>query len=168
MYLQVLQEEIVLDSKNFKQQKTQHVKKTIDNLGIVQKDLQNCVQEYQKMRKHYHEEAGINNHEENHGKRARRDGKKVQATANTTNAYVLALLAANTHQDRYFRTDLQDAMQRLELGVFQRIRKYFSLISRTELLTALASRSSYSKIKGNILVVHTYKDQVERKFNFFQ
>ena len=66
------------------------------------------------------------------------------------NAYVLSMLTANTHQDRYFRTDLQQAVENLELGAYQRIRRYFSLISRTEILTAVAAKSSFNKIKGKI------------------
>ena len=80
----------------------------------------------------------------------RKGCKKVSPSASTTNAYVLSMLTANTHQDRYFRTDLQQAVQDLELGVYQRIRRYFSLLSRTELLTALAAKSSFTKIKGKL------------------
>jgi len=145
--IQVLHEDIVADSKSHKQQKTQHVKKIIDHLVIVQKDLQNCVQDYQKSKKFYHEEAGISCGEEKPDKRVRTGSKKVKPSVSTTNAYVLSMLTANTHQDRYFRTDLQQAVQNLELGVYHRIRKYFSLISRTELLTTLATKSSFNKIK---------------------
>ena len=59
LLFQVLQEDVYTDSKYFKQQKTQHVKKNIDHLVIVQKDLQNCVQEYQKSKKFYDEEVGV-------------------------------------------------------------------------------------------------------------
>ena len=42
--LQVLQEELVRDSKGFKQLKNQNIKKNLDQIVIVQRDLQNCVQ----------------------------------------------------------------------------------------------------------------------------
>ena len=138
----------MLDSKQFKQQKSQHVKKNIDHLVIVQKDLQNCVQEYQKAKKVYHEEGGVSMGEDKPRKKTKKGTGQVKPSVSTTNAYVLSMLTANTHQDRYFRTDLQQAVQNLELGVYQRIRKYFSLMSRTELLTTLASKSSFTKIKG--------------------
>ena len=44
---------------------------------------------------------------------------QVGPSAGTTNSYVLSLLTANTHQDRYFTTDLPRCMAGLELGVFQ-------------------------------------------------
>ena len=171
---------------------------------IVQKDLQNCVQDYQKVKNLYQEEVGLVNAEDlitgsnsstaakqSNGKRY----KRVKPRASTTNAYVLSMLTANTHQERYFNIDLQQAVKSLELGTYQKgtisksavcvnikgstctppllhitsknnnitflhcfayplksvgksVRKYFSLVSRTELLTSLATRSSYSKIKG--------------------
>ena len=104
------------DSKHFKQQKTQHVKKNIDHLVIVQKDLQNCVQEYQKSKKFHDEEGGVTPDEDKQAKKSQKMGKKVSPSVSTTNAYVLSMLTANTHQDRYFRTDLQQAVENLELG----------------------------------------------------
>ena len=91
-------------------------------------------------------------------------------SAGTTNSYVLSLLTANTHQDRYFTTDLPRCMAGLELGVFQvrsgywrlrnctvlqRVRGYISLLARTELLTTLVSKSSFCKIKGASLETFT-------------
>ena len=126
------------------------MKKNIDHLVIVQKDLQNCIQEYQKSKKCYDEEGGVTPGEDKQAKKSRKVCKKVSPSVSTTNAYVLSMLTANTHQDRYFRTDLQQAVENLELGAYQRIRRYFSLISRTEILTALAAKSSFNKIKGNL------------------
>ena len=40
----MLQEELVRDSKGFKQLKNQNIKKNLDQIVIVQRDLQNCVQ----------------------------------------------------------------------------------------------------------------------------
>ena len=47
-HTKVLHEEIVTDSKQFKQQKCQNLKRNLDHLSIVQKDLQSCVMEFQK------------------------------------------------------------------------------------------------------------------------
>ena len=126
------------------------MKRNIDHLVIVQKDLQNCVQEYQKLKKLYDEEGGVTPSEDKEAKKSRKVRKKVSPSVSTTNAYVLSMLTANTHQDRYFRTDLQQAVENLELGAYQRIRRYFSLISRTEILTAVAAKASFNKIKGNL------------------
>ena len=99
LLFQVLQEDVVTDSKNFKQQKTQHVKKNIDHLVIVQKDLQNCIQEYQKSKKCYDEEGGVTPSEDKEAKKSRKVRKKEPPCVSTTNAYVLSMLTANTHQD---------------------------------------------------------------------
>ena len=52
-----MQEDIIKDSKNFKQSKCQNIKKNTDALIIVQKDLQNCVKDFHKIRSEYKNEG---------------------------------------------------------------------------------------------------------------
>ena len=148
----MLQEDIIKDSKNFKSSKCQNVKKTTDQLSIVQKDLQNCVQEFQRVKTEYLKEGD----DKTNNRILKKSKKRIKPSASTSNAYVLAMITANTHQvtlvflspdidiikshlcilfryiwststwqlqERYFHTDLQDSMKQLEMGVYQRIRQ---------------------------------------------
>ena len=90
----MLQEDIIKDSKNFKSSKCQHVKKTTDQLTIVQKDLQNCVQEFQRVKTEYLKEAD----DKNNNRILKKSKKRIKPSASTSNAYVLAMITANTHQ----------------------------------------------------------------------
>ena len=92
--MKVLQDDIVRDSKNFKNKKLQNVKKQTDHIEIIQKDLQNCIQDFCKAKTVYQEEG----EEKTNNKILKKNTKRIKPSANTTNAYVLALLTANTHQ----------------------------------------------------------------------
>ena len=90
----MLQEDIIKDSKNFKSSKCQNVKKTTDQLSIVQKDLQNCVQEFQRVKTEYLKEGD----DKTNNKILKKNKKRIKPSASTSNAYVLAMITANTHQ----------------------------------------------------------------------
>ena len=92
--MKVLQEDIVKDSKAFKQAKINNVKKTTDQLSIVQKDLQTCVLEFQKIKNSYIEEK----EDKTNNRILKKRRKKIKPNAGTTNALVLSMLTANTHQ----------------------------------------------------------------------
>ena len=49
----MLQEEVVKDSKLFKQQKTEKVKRSLEQLAMVQRDLQGCVMDLSKAKALY-------------------------------------------------------------------------------------------------------------------
>ena len=89
-----MQEDLIKDSKNFKQSKCQNVKKHTDALIIVQKDLQNCVKDFQKIKLEYKKEGD----EKTNNKILKKSRKRIKPNASTTNAFVLSLIAANTHQ----------------------------------------------------------------------
>ena len=89
-----MQEDLIKDSKNFKQSKCQNVKKHTDALIIVQKDLQNCVKDFQKIKLEYKKEGD----EKTNNKILKKSKKRIKPNASTTNAFVLSLIAANTHQ----------------------------------------------------------------------
>ena len=82
------------------------------------------------------------------------------------NAYLLQLASANAHQNRYFYVDLQNVVkvsfflfslflfihflfhhQTLDGGMYEKVAEYFSILSRTELITCSASTTSFGKIK---------------------
>ena len=89
-----MQEELIKDSKNYKQSKCQNVKKHTDHLIIVQKDLQNCVQDFQKLKVEYKREGD----EKTNNKILKKNRKRIKPNASTNNAFVLSMLTANTHQ----------------------------------------------------------------------
>ena len=91
---QILQEDIVRDSKNFRNTKLHNVKKHTDHLEIVQKDLHNCIQDFCKAKTVYQEEG----EDKTNNKILKKNTKRIKPSANTTNTYILALLTANTHQ----------------------------------------------------------------------
>ena len=93
-FCQVLQEDIIKDSKNFKSCKNNNVKKHIDHLTIVQKDLQTCVQEFQKTKNEYQKEG----EEKTNNKILKKNKKRIKPSASTTNAFVLSMVTANSHQ----------------------------------------------------------------------
>ena len=70
------------------------MKKNTDHLTIVQKDLQTCVQEFQKVKNEFQKEA----EDKSNNKILKKNKKRIKPSASTTNAYVLAMLTANTHQ----------------------------------------------------------------------
>ena len=70
------------------------MKKQTDHIEIIQKDLQNCIQDFCKAKTVYQEEG----EEKTNNKILKKNTKRIKPSANTTNAYVLALLTANTHQ----------------------------------------------------------------------
>ena len=70
------------------------MKKNTDHLTIVQKDLQTCVHEFQKVKSEFQKEA----EDKSNNKILKKNKKRIKPSASTTNAYVLAMLTANTHQ----------------------------------------------------------------------
>ena len=89
-----MQEDLIKDSKNYKQSKCQNVKKHTDALIIVQKDLQNCVKDFNKIRSEYKNEGD----EKTNNKILKKNRKRIKPNASITNAFLLSMLAANTHQ----------------------------------------------------------------------
>ena len=92
--MKVMQEDIIRDSKAFKQSKLNNVKKATDHLAIIQKDLQTCVAEYQKVKNSYIQEG----EDKSNNKILKKNKKRIKPSANTTNALLLSMITANTHQ----------------------------------------------------------------------
>ncbi|KAG9435571.1 hypothetical protein HZU67_01994 [Apis mellifera carnica] len=171
--VEVFQQQIADDAKSLKLHKLQISKKAIDQLMIVQKELQICVQDVDKTKKLYFDEEhsahdvrdkakdieeklkkkkgsffqSITSLQKNSAKvSSKRDALEEKSTG-ARNDYLLSLAAANAHQNRYFVVDLQNTMQYLEQGVYDKVAEYLTLMGRTELLTCLATQNSFGKIR---------------------
>ncbi|XP_012060526.1 PREDICTED: F-BAR and double SH3 domains protein 2 [Atta cephalotes] len=182
--VEVFQQQIADDAKGLKMHKLQISKKAIDQLLIVQKELQTCVQDVDKTKKFYFDEEhsahdvrdkakdieeklkkkkgsffqSITSLQKNSAKvSSKRDALEEKSTG-ARNDYLLALAAANAHQNRYFVIDLQTTMQYLEQGVYDKVAEYLTLMGRTELLTCLATQNSFGKIRDQA-------QQLTREYN---
>ncbi|CAK9829416.1 Protein nervous wreck [Anthophora retusa] len=182
--VEVFQQQIADDAKGLKMHKIQISKKAIDQLLIVQKELQMCVQDVDKTKKLYFDEEhsahdvrdkakdieeklkkkkgsffqSIASLQKNSAKvSSKRDALEEKSTG-ARNDYLLSLAAANAHQNRYFVVDLQNTMQYLEHGVYDKVAEYLTLMGRTELLTCLATQNSFGKIRDQA-------QQLTREYN---
>ncbi|XP_012279354.1 F-BAR and double SH3 domains protein 2 isoform X2 [Orussus abietinus] len=182
--VEVFQQQIADDAKSLKLHKIQISKKAIDQLLIVQKELQTCVQDVDKTKKLYFDEEhsahdvrdkakdieeklkrkkasffqSITTLQKNSAKvSSKRDALEEKSTG-ARNDYLLSLAAANAHQNRYFVVDLQNTMQILEQGVYDKVAEYLTLMGRTELLTCLAMQNSFGKIRDQA-------QQLTREYN---
>ncbi|XP_011874500.1 PREDICTED: F-BAR and double SH3 domains protein 2 isoform X2 [Vollenhovia emeryi] len=182
--VEVFQQQIADDIKSLKMHKLQISKKAIDQLLIVQKELQTCVQDVDKTKKFYFDEEhsahdvrdkakdieeklkkkkgsffqSITSLQKNSAKvSSKRDALEEKSTG-ARNDYLLALAAANAHQNRYFVVDLQSTMQYLEQGVYDKVAEYLTLMGRTELLTCMATQNSFGKIRDQA-------QQLTREYN---
>ncbi|KAL0113792.1 hypothetical protein PUN28_012727 [Cardiocondyla obscurior] len=182
--VEVFQQQIADDAKSLKMHKLQISKKAIDQLLIVQKELQTCVQDVDKTKKLYFDEEhsahdvrdkakdieeklkkkkgsffqSITSLQKNSAKvSSKRDALEEKSTG-ARNDYLLSLAAANAHQNRYFVVDLQSTMQYLEQGVYDKVAEYLTLMGRTELLTCLATQNSFGKIRDQA-------QQLTREYN---
>ncbi|XP_077276587.1 protein nervous wreck isoform X1 [Temnothorax americanus] len=182
--VEIFQQQIADDAKILRMHKLQISKKAIDQLLIVQKELQTCVQDVDKTKKLYFDEEhsahdvrdkakdieeklkkkkgsffqSITSLQKNSAKvSSKRDALEEKSTG-ARNDYLLSLAAANAHQNRYFVVDLQNTMQYLEQGVYDKVAEYLTLMGRTELLTCLATQNSFGKIRDQA-------QQLTREYN---
>ncbi|XP_033223271.1 protein nervous wreck isoform X2 [Belonocnema kinseyi] len=182
--VEVFQQQVADDAKVLRMHKLQISKKSIDQLMIVQKELQACVQDVDKTKKLYFDEEhsahdvrdkakdieeklkkkkgsffqSITSLQKNSAKvSSKRDALEEKSTG-ARNDYILSLASANAHQNRYYAVDLQNTMQYLEQGVYEKVAEYLTLMGRTELLTCLATQNSYGKIRDQA-------QQLTREYN---
>ncbi|KAL1434795.1 hypothetical protein MTO96_001690 [Rhipicephalus appendiculatus] len=169
---EVFSQQISENAKNVRANKLHVAKKCFDNLRRIQDEVQQCVQEVDKTKKLYFEEEhmaheardkahdaeeklkkkkgrifqSITSLQKNSQKfSSRREACDIQSTK-ARNDYILALVAANAHQSRFYETDLPDILQSLDCDVSEKVKDYIQLMSRTELLTVAACNSSFSRI----------------------
>lgn len=184
--VEVFQQQIADDAKILRIHKLQISKKAIDQLLIVQKELQTCVQDVDKTKKLYFDEEhsahdvrdkakdieeklkkkkgsffqSITTLQKNSAKFSSKRDQLEEKSTGARNDYLLSLAAANAHQNRYFAVDLQSTMQYLEQGVYDKVMEYLTLMGRTELLTCLATQNSFGKIRDQAqqvrLIIYTH------------
>ncbi|XP_031777106.1 protein nervous wreck isoform X2 [Nasonia vitripennis] len=182
--VEIFQQQIADEAKSLKMHKVQIAKKSIDQLVVVQKELQTCVQDVDKTKKLYFDEEhcahdvrdkakdieeklkkkkgsffqSITSLQKNSAKvSSKRDALEEKSTG-ARNDYLLALAAANAHQNRYFVIDLQQTMLYMEQGVYDKVAEYLSIMGRTELLTCMAMQNSFGKIRDQA-------EQLTREYN---
>ncbi|GIY04618.1 protein nervous wreck [Caerostris darwini] len=76
----------------------------------------------------------------------RREACDIQATK-ARNDYVLALIAANAHQTKFYENDLPELVQYLDCDMYDKVKEYILLVAHTELLTCAACQSSFSIVQ---------------------
>ncbi|XP_050518858.1 protein nervous wreck isoform X2 [Diabrotica virgifera virgifera] len=171
--VEVFQQQIADDAKILRAHKLQTAKKCVDQLALVQKELQLCVQDVDKTKKLYFDEEhgahevrdkardieeklkkkkgsffqSITSLQKNSAKVSSKRDQLEEKSTGARNDYLLCLAAANAHQTRYFVVDLQLCMTTMESGVYDKVAEYLSLMGRTELLTCSAMQNSFSTIR---------------------
>lgn len=182
--IEVFQTQITEQAKILRDYKVQISKKSINQLGNIQKEVQLCVSQVDLTKKSYFDEEHsahdvrdkARNIEEKLKKKkgsffqsitslqknsARVTSRKEQLEEKSTGArndYLLSLASANAHQNRYFTVDLQTTMTNLENYVYDRVAEYLTLMGRTELITCSATQHSYSKVRDQA-------QQLTREYN---
>ncbi|XP_049786116.1 protein nervous wreck [Schistocerca cancellata] len=182
--VEVFHQQIADDAKVLRSQKVQNAKKSIDQLVVVQKELQQCVQDVDKNKKLYFDEEhsahdvrdkakdieeklkkkkgsffqSITSLQKNSAKVSSKREQLEEKSTGARNDYLLSIAAANAHQNRYFTKDLQNTMVSMENRVFEKVADYLSLIGRTELLTCTATQTSFTRIRDQA-------QQLTREYN---
>ncbi|KAL1502322.1 hypothetical protein ABEB36_007483 [Hypothenemus hampei] len=182
--VEVFQQQIADDAKILRAHKLQMAKKVVDQLSIVQKELQICVQDVDKTKKLYFDEEhtahdvrdkardieeklkkkkgsffqSITSLQKNSQKFSTKRDQLEEKSTGARNDYLLCLAAANAHQTRYFIVDLQLGMSTMESGVYDKVAEYLSLMGRTELLTCKAMENSFTTIRDQA-------KQLRREYN---
>ncbi|XP_076265052.1 FCH and double SH3 domains nervous wreck [Rhynchophorus ferrugineus] len=171
--VEVFQQQIADDAKILRTHKLQMAKKVVDQLALVQKELQTCVQDLDKTKKLYFDEEhsahdvrdkardieeklkkkkgsffqSITSLQKNSQKFSTKRDQLEEKSTGARNDYLMCLSAANAHQTRYFIIDLQLGMTTMESGVYDKVAEYLTLMGRTELLTCSAMQNSFTTIR---------------------
>ncbi|XP_035917246.1 protein nervous wreck isoform X2 [Anopheles stephensi] len=182
--VEVFQQQIADEAKVLRSTKLNSSKRCIENLGVVQKELQNSVTDVDKTKKIYFDEEhsahdvrdkardieeklkkkkgsffqSITSLQKNSARVTSRKEQLEEKSTGARNDYILSLAAANAHQNRYFTIDLQTTMATMENYVYERVADYLALIGRTELLTCSATQNSFGKIRDQA-------QQLTREYN---
>ncbi|XP_069671228.1 protein nervous wreck isoform X2 [Periplaneta americana] len=178
--VEVFHQQIADDAKILKSHKVQSARKSVEQLVVIQKELQTCVQDIDKTKKLYFDEEhsahdvrdkeeklkkkkgsffqSITSLQKNSAKVTSKREALEEKSTGARNDYLLSLAAANAHQTRYFVVDLQSTMQMMENSVYEKVAEYLMLIGRTELLTCSATQTSFTRIRDQA-------QQLTREYN---
>ncbi|GFX66221.1 protein nervous wreck [Trichonephila clavipes] len=170
---EVYQQQVSEGAKSLRLYKLQVAKKCFESLKKMHEEIQTCVTEIDKSKKLYFEEEhmahdardkahdadeklkrkkgrifqSISSLQKNSAKFSfRREACDIQATK-ARNDYVLALIAANAHQTKFYENDLPELVQYLDCDMYDKVKEYILLIAHTELLTCAACQSSFSIVQ---------------------
>ncbi|XP_062869802.1 F-BAR and double SH3 domains protein 2 [Trichomycterus rosablanca] len=141
--------------KTFRVHKEQQLKKCIEQLTRIQAELQDTVKDVTKSRKKYQEAEqmaqAVREKADMEAKSKlslfqsrsslKRASVKLKAKKNECNSkatharndYLLTLAAANTHQGRYYETDLIRSIKTLDGSVYDHMKGYLVSLCQTEL-----------------------------------
>ncbi|XP_075066043.1 F-BAR and double SH3 domains protein 1 isoform X1 [Mixophyes fleayi] len=159
-------------AKTARTAKEQLLKKSIEQLLKVQNELLETVKEVSKTKKHYvhlervsevvkekaadaearlkKSDHGIFHSKANLQKLSAKFSAQsvvcTQQLSEARNEYLLALVAANAHHDLYYLSHLPDVMKCLDGDLYERLRDYLSLISKTELNTCKSTQERFVDI----------------------
>ncbi|XP_070607614.1 F-BAR and double SH3 domains protein 2 [Erythrolamprus reginae] len=145
--------------------KEQQLKKCVDQLIRIQTELQETVKDLAKGKKKYFEteqmaqairekadieaksklslfQSRISLQKASVKLKARRSECNSKAT-HARNEYLLTLAAANAHQDRYYQTDLVNIIKALDGNVYDHLKDYLMVFSRTELEICQSVQSTF-------------------------
>lgn len=182
--IEVFQQQIADEAKCLRDYKIQIAKKSLSQLGNIQKDVQTTVTKIDITKKSYFDEEhsahgvrdkardieeklkkkkgsffqSITSLQKNSARVTSRKEELEEKSTGARNDYLLSLAQANAHQNRYFTVDLQTTMTTMENYVFERIADYLTLMGRTELLTCSATQNSFGKIRDQA-------QQLTREYN---
>ncbi|GBM92086.1 F-BAR and double SH3 domains protein 2 [Araneus ventricosus] len=170
---EVYQQQVSEGAKSLRLYKLQCAKKCFENVKKMHEEIQTCVTEIDKSKKLYFEEEhmahearekahdadeklkrkkgrifqSISSLQKNSAKFSfRREACDIQATK-ARNDYVLALIAANAHQNKFYENDLPELVQYLDCDMYDKVKEYILLIAHTELLTCAACQSSFNIVQ---------------------
>lgn len=182
--VEVFQQQIADEAKVLRAYKLAIAKRSIENLGKVQQEVQGSVQDIDKHKKSYFDEEhcahdvrdkardieeklkkkkgsffqSITSLQKNSARVTSRKDQLEEKSTGARNDYILSLASANSHQNRYFTTDLQSTMTTMENYVYERVADFLALIGRAELMTCSATQNSFSKIRDQA-------NQLTREYN---
>lgn len=182
--VEVFQQQIADEAKVLRAYKLAISKRAIENLGKIQHEVQASVQDVDKNKKSYFDEEhcahdvrdkardieeklkkkkgsffqSITSLQKNSARVTSRKDQLEEKSTGARNDYILCLASANSHQNRYFTTDLQSTMATMENYVYERVADFLALIGRAELMTCSASQNSFTKIRDQA-------NQLTREYN---
>ncbi|XP_063302292.1 F-BAR and double SH3 domains protein 1 [Pelobates fuscus] len=159
-------------AKTVRTAKEQLLKKSMEQLLKIQNELLETVKEVGKTKKHYVQlerirevakekaaDAEARLKKSDHGIfHSKASLQKLSAKFSTQlidctqqlvearNEYLLALAASNAHLNHYYLTHLPDIMKCLDGDIYERLRDYLTIISKTELNTCKSTQERFKDI----------------------
>ncbi|XP_029029865.1 F-BAR and double SH3 domains protein 2-like isoform X3 [Betta splendens] len=178
--------------KTARLQKEQQLRKSIEQLAMVQAELQESVKELTKSRKNYLEAEAM---AQAVREKAELDAKsklslfqsrsslqrasvKIKAKRSECNSkatharndYLLTLAAANAHQQRYYNTDLMECIKILDGRIYEQVKDYLVSLCQTELETHETVHNTFNQLlhSSNGVLQEFHQQLFVQKNSMFQ